>query len=69
MVNRWELERIAGQWKISARALLPVDGSRAPLEQLNAGLTELLARNRIEWCTLMTGLPRKEQTGLRLAIA
>ncbi|MGK3122933.1 nuclear transport factor 2 family protein [Candidatus Pantoea formicae] len=48
VVNRWELERIAGQWKISSRTLLPVDGSKAPLELLNAGLTEILARNRIE---------------------
>lgn len=29
VVNRWELERIDGRWKVARRTLLPVDGSDA----------------------------------------
>jgi hypothetical protein len=38
VVNRWELERIEGRWKIARRTLLPVDGSEAHQDLLRQGL-------------------------------
>lgn len=43
VVNRWELERHAGRWKIRRRTLLPVDGTDAPCQLLARGLADLLA--------------------------
>lgn len=41
VVNRWELERHDGRWKIVKRTLLPVDGSEFHQELLRKGLDEL----------------------------
>ncbi|MEP7456388.1 nuclear transport factor 2 family protein [Phyllobacterium sp. SB3] len=41
VVNRWELERRDGRWKIAGRTLLPVDGSDAHQQLLLKGLDEL----------------------------
>jgi hypothetical protein len=41
VVNRWELQRIDGQWKILRRTLLPVDGSQGHQDLLRKGLDEL----------------------------
>jgi hypothetical protein len=38
VVNRWELERHDGRWKIARRTLLPVDGSDMHQALLRAGL-------------------------------
>ncbi len=42
VVNRWELVRHEGQWKINRRTLLPVDGSAAPRALLTRGLRDVL---------------------------
>lgn len=42
-VNRWELERHSGRWKIRRRTLRPVDGSDAPRELLFHGLADLVS--------------------------
>lgn len=41
VVNRWELERHDGRWKIAKRTLLPVDGSQAHRELQRRSLDEL----------------------------
>ncbi|CDQ55896.1 TPA: nuclear transport factor 2 family protein [Klebsiella pneumoniae] len=41
VVNRWELERHQGRWKIIKRTLLPVDGSVHHQNLLRSGLNEL----------------------------
>lgn len=46
VVNRWELERHAGSWKIRSRTLLPVDGSEAPRQLLARGLSDILTATR-----------------------
>jgi len=42
VVNRWELERHQGKWKIRSRTLLPVDGTEAPRQLLTRGLSDVL---------------------------
>ncbi|HBK45167.1 MAG TPA: nuclear transport factor 2 family protein [Xanthomonadaceae bacterium] len=42
VVNRWELERHHGRWRIARRTLLPVDGSDAQLDLLRDGLDAAL---------------------------
>ncbi|HEY0207786.1 nuclear transport factor 2 family protein [Acerihabitans sp.] len=42
VVNRWELERQEGRWKIRGRTLLPVDGTDAPRQLLARGLSDAL---------------------------
>lgn len=46
VVNRWELIRHEGRWKISSRTLLPVDGTDAPRQLLARGLADVLAAAR-----------------------
>ncbi|HBZ14224.1 nuclear transport factor 2 family protein [Pantoea sp. NPDC088449] len=46
VVNRWELERHEGRWKIHSRTLLPVDGTDAPRELLARGLSDVLKATR-----------------------
>lgn len=46
VVNRWELERNEGRWKIHSRTLLPVDGTDAPRELLARGLSDVLKATR-----------------------
>ncbi|QWA13497.1 nuclear transport factor 2 family protein [Sodalis ligni] len=46
VVNRWELERHAGRWKIRSRTLLPVDGTDAPRQLLTRGLSDILKAAR-----------------------
>ncbi|TCL02814.1 nuclear transport factor 2 family protein [Sodalis ligni] len=46
VVNRWELERYAGHWKIRSRTLLPVDGTDAPRQLLTRGLSDILKAAR-----------------------
>jgi hypothetical protein len=41
VVNRWELQRHDGNWKIAKRTLLPVDGSEAHQDLLKKALDEL----------------------------
>ncbi|MCK8779926.1 nuclear transport factor 2 family protein [Rhizobium sp. NTR19] len=41
VVNRWELERVEGRWKIRRRTLLPVDGSEAHQDLLRRGLDDV----------------------------
>ncbi len=41
VVNRWELHRIGGRWRVARRTLLPVDGSRAHQTLLRTSLDEL----------------------------
>jgi hypothetical protein len=47
-VNRWELEKINGQWMIRRRTLLPVDGSPEPLKLLSQGLSDVLKERKNE---------------------
>jgi hypothetical protein len=42
VVNRWELEKVHGQWMIQRRTILPVDGSPEPLHLLSQGLSDVL---------------------------
>lgn len=42
VVNRWELELIEERWKIKRRTLLPADGTHAPRELLERGLSDVL---------------------------
>ncbi|MHC6224418.1 nuclear transport factor 2 family protein [Pseudomonas sp. X10] len=44
VVNRWELERCDGRWKIAKRTLLPVDGSEGHQALLRRGLGELFLK-------------------------
>lgn len=44
VVNRWELKRIAGQWKIHRRTLIPVDGSGLSRALLSQGLKDVFSR-------------------------
>jgi len=46
VVNRWELERHEGRWKIAKRTLLPVDGSDDHQKLLRKGLDELYSSRR-----------------------
>jgi hypothetical protein len=48
VVNRWELERCDGRWKIARRTLLPVDGSEFHQELLRKGLDERYFSNSPE---------------------
>ncbi|WP_409076429.1 nuclear transport factor 2 family protein (plasmid) [Pantoea sp. C3] len=41
VVNRWEMERREGCWKVAKRTLLPVDGSINHRQLLRKGLDEL----------------------------
>lgn len=41
VVNRWELERSKGQWLITRRVLIPVDGSDLQQQLLKSGLNDL----------------------------
>lgn len=41
VVNRWELERCEGRWRVAGRTLLPVDGTDPPLALLRQGLGEV----------------------------
>jgi hypothetical protein len=47
VVNRWQLERHNGHWKIRSRTLLPVDGTDAPRQLLTRGLSDVLHRSTI----------------------
>jgi hypothetical protein len=48
VVNRWELERHHGRWKVARRTLLPVDGSDAHQQLLRKGLDELYFSRRAD---------------------
>lgn len=41
VVNRWELERQAGRWRIRRRTLLPVDGSDAHQQLLGQAISDM----------------------------
>jgi len=43
VVNRWQLVKVAGNWKIKSRLILPADGSREHLSLLTQGLASVLA--------------------------
>ncbi len=43
VVNRWQLVKIASQWKIRSRTILPVDGSDDALSLLSNGLSGVMA--------------------------
>ena len=44
VANRWHLLKLASQWKIKSRTILPIDGSPEPLALLAKGLSDVLAR-------------------------
>ncbi|WP_413733558.1 nuclear transport factor 2 family protein [Sodalis sp. RH21] len=46
VINRWELERHDGRWKIRSRTLLPADGTDAPRQLLTQGLSDILKATR-----------------------
>lgn len=46
VVNRWELEKVDGQWMIHRRTFLPVDGTAEPLHLLSQGLVDVLKERK-----------------------
>jgi len=48
VANRWELIKVHGQWKIQKRTILPIDGSKEPLQLLSTGLADVLASMKNE---------------------
>jgi hypothetical protein len=46
VVNRWELEKVKGQWMIRRRTILPIDGSPEPLHLLSQGLSDVLKERK-----------------------
>jgi len=43
VANRWQLVKIASQWKIRSRTILPIDGSDEALSLLSNGLSGVMA--------------------------
>lgn len=42
VINRWELKRVQGDWRILRRTLIPVDGSDLSRKLLSQGLKDIL---------------------------